>query len=550
MAFDALASLREGLRKNSIRPCSRHDDLAASKSPEGALEWWETIKDCSTAAQREHLRWLGKNDLFFLLVYLLNRKHFLRDERTTKWTFRRCREVQEDPNGYADLWPRESFKSEIITFGLTIQDIINDAEKTFGFFSHTRPLASSFLMIIRRELEQNDRLKSLYDDVLWQNPKTDCLNASVPWTAHAITVKRKGNMKEATIEAWGLTDGQPTGRRFSDIVYDDVTSRDATSQTMIQATTDGLKNSFLLTASDPPRYRYIATFQEIGDTTQDVIDEGLFKLRKRGPLDSQGNVAYCSDEKFSDFRKKLGTKIFALQILLDPSKSKAETDLGFKDEWLDYYDDPPTRRAMNVYGLVDPAGDTPDSNSQFALWVVGLCADKRVRVLDIVLDKLDLEQCWQVLFNCQRKYDPLKWGYEKYGMQRDIEHYKFRMNEMNYKFNIVPLGGVRRSKDQRIGELVPWFRDKRIIFPRHLNKTLKDGRRLDVLKYFHDREYSLWPYNPKQRDLLDALARICDNDLGLVFPKPYGGVLRWGSEGYASGGGTAEGGGGGSWLSE
>jgi hypothetical protein len=52
------------------------------------------------------------------------------------WYFARCREVQAAPNGYLDLWGREHGKSSLITFGLTIQDILNDPEITVGIFSY------------------------------------------------------------------------------------------------------------------------------------------------------------------------------------------------------------------------------------------------------------------------------------------------------------------------------------------------------------------------------------------------------------------------------
>lgn len=539
---DFKASLRERM------VCIGHPKIKRSNSPVEALLWHETIAKCPVRAQREHLRWLGRNDLFFLLVYLLNRTHFLRDERTVRWTFEFCKVVQDDPDGYVDLGPRESFKSEIITFGKTIQDIVRDPERTFGIFSHTRPLAADFVSVIKREFENNEKLKWVYSDILWANPKLDARAASVPWSDHEITVRRKSNRTVGTVEAWGLTDGQPTSRRFTDITYDDVSARSQISELMIQVTTRELQNSFLLTASDPPRYRYIGTFQEIGDTTQHVIDNGLLKLRRHEPLDAEGNVAFCSDEKFAELRSKLSTKIFALQILLDPSKAKAEYEKGFREEWWETYDEPPPRRMMNVYGLVDPAGDSPDSNSQFALWIVGVGADKRRRVLDLLIDKLDLEERWEVIFSRQQKWDCLKWAIEKYGFQSDIDHFKYRMKEVNNIFTIVPVGGIRQKKDSRIEGLIPSYKEHLWLFPRHLMTKLKDGREIDVIKYFKEREYLLWPYNPKQRDGLDAQARFDDPALGVVIPRGYG--RSWTED---AGHGVSEmgaGGGSGSYMSE
>ena len=103
------------------------------------------------------LRWLAKNDLFFLLVYACKRPDMDRD-----WLYDRCREVQASPNGHLDLWAREHYKSTTITFGLSIQDILNDPEVTIGIFSHTRPIAKDFLKQIKTEFEQNQFLKDLF----------------------------------------------------------------------------------------------------------------------------------------------------------------------------------------------------------------------------------------------------------------------------------------------------------------------------------------------------------------------------------------------------
>lgn len=524
--FNPIAEFRQSLARGNA--CTFHPPLARSESPEMAALWNETVQNCTDTARREHLRWLARNDLFFLCVYILNRTHFIRNERSAVWTFARCNEVQGSPNNNLDAWPRESFKSEIITFGLTIQDILNDPETTFGLFSHNRPMAKDFLVVIKRELENNELLKDLFPEILWRDPKSECRSASVSWSENdGITVKRKGNPKEATIEASGLTDGQPTGKRYKKLIYEDVVNRDAVSEMMITKTTQEFENSLLLTASDPPIVRYIATFQEIGDTTQQLIDRNILNVRLHGPLDKEGQPAYCSDEKFAWFKKNLSPKTFALQILLDPTRAKDENDVGFHQDWLTYYeaDDLPNRRGMNVYVLVDPAGNSTESNSRNVVATIGVTADRRAWLLDLTWDKLDLEECWQELFAAVQRWNPTRVGYEKYGMQRDIEHFRYRMRETNYPFAIHELGNTHLSKDQRIGWLIPWFKERRFLLPRKgIIKKLKDGTSIDVVKTFVEREYLLWPYAGKQKDMLDAMSRIGDPNLGLVFPRGYGGA--------------------------
>ena len=76
-----------------------------------------------------------------------------------------------------------------------------------GIFSHTRPIAKGFLRQIKRELEGNNVLKALFQDILHADPQ----HQSPKWSEDdGIIVKRKTNPKEATVEAWGLVDGQPT----------------------------------------------------------------------------------------------------------------------------------------------------------------------------------------------------------------------------------------------------------------------------------------------------------------------------------------------------
>ena len=99
----------------------------------------------------EVLRWLDANDRFWLLTMTLRRR-----DAVHPWIYERCREVEADPDGRLDLWFRGGYKSSIITFAGTIQEVIRNPELTIGIFSHTRPIAKGFLYQIQQELEGND----------------------------------------------------------------------------------------------------------------------------------------------------------------------------------------------------------------------------------------------------------------------------------------------------------------------------------------------------------------------------------------------------------
>jgi hypothetical protein len=189
------------------------------------------LQGCKDNGEKiEITRYLCRTDLYFLLWYGCGRK-----DLAHPWLLERCKEVQADPNGHLDLWARGHYKSTIITFGKTIQDILashgNDPlpiyggkEITVGIFSCTRPIAKGFLAQIMRELEGNELLKSVFSDVLWELPSKD----APKWSEDGgIVLQRKSNPKESTIEAWGVVEGQPTSpSTLMYLVFDDLVTID------------------------------------------------------------------------------------------------------------------------------------------------------------------------------------------------------------------------------------------------------------------------------------------------------------------------------------
>ncbi|WP_415716978.1 hypothetical protein [Maridesulfovibrio sp.] len=457
---------------------------------------------------------LGRNDLFFLLTRLLGRA-----DANNEWVFARCREVQANPDGHLDLWSREHYKSTIITFALTIQDILRTPEVTVGIFSHTRPVAKGFLRQIKQELERNELLKQCYPDVLWENPKKD----SPKWSEEdGIIVKRKSNPKEATVEAWGLVDGQPTGKHFSRLIYDDVVTRESvTSPDMIFKTTEAWALSINLGTREGIK-RYIGTRYHFNDTYREIIKREaaiprIYAATSDGTMD--GDPVLLNKDQLQTKRREMGPYVFGCQMMQDP---RADDVQGFREEWLNRWDPRDSRgksrwQQFNRYLLVDPASEKKAGSDYTVMLVVGLGPDRNYYLIDGIRDRLNLTERARALFRLHRSYAPQAVGYEKYGQQADVEHMRYVMNEQNYRFAITPLGG-NVPKVDRIRKLVPLFEQSRFYLPWQSRFMDHQGRERDLVREFVDDEFLAFPVAAHD-DMLDCMARILDPALGAVFPK-------------------------------
>ena len=454
-------------------------------------------------------RQLAQSDLFFLLVYVLGRADLNRD-----WYFARCREVQGTPNGYLDLWAREHGKSSIITFGLTIQDILNDPEITVGIFSYSRPIAKAFLRQIKTEFETNEMLRALFPDILWENPHRDAPKHSED---DGIIVRRKGNPKESTVEAWGLVDSTPVSKHFRLMVYDDVvTGESVSTPDMIQKVTTAWERSLAL-STEGGKIRTIGTRWSHNDTYRTIIERGA-AIERRHPatLDgtASGEPVLFSRERLAEMRQRMGPYTFAAQFLLDPA---AERDQAFRDDWLRYFDPGEgSTDEMRKYLLVDPASSKKKGSDYTVMAVIGLAPDENFYLLDAVRDRLNLTERGDKLFGLHRKWRPERVGYEKYGMQADIEYVREKQRRDNYRFDVIELGG-RLSKQDRIRRLIPIFESGRLYLPKSLWRVTIEGRREDLVTIFVEQEYKPFPVAVHD-DFFDAISRICDEELGTTWP--------------------------------
>lgn len=455
---------------------------------------------------RPTFRSLCLDDLFFLLYFGLSRV-----DVNNRFVIECIRQVEQDHDSTLDLWAREHYKSTILTYALPIQEIIKNPEERIGIFSHTRPIAKGFLRQIKQTLEAEPWVKRWFPDIFYPDPKKQ----SPKWSEDdGITVKRKSTPKESTVEAWGLVDGQPTSKHFTKRIYDDIVTRESVNTPdQIQKTIDAYELSQSL-GTDGGTERICGTHYHWADPYVHLKKQANHKVRIKPAIDGRGNPVFLTRTRLDELKTKQGNYIFACQQLLKPV---ADEDQVFRQQWLRYYGNLPVR--LNKYLLVDPAHEKKEDSDYTCMVVIGVDALRNRFLIDMVFDKLGLNERWLKLKGLIEKHAPLSAiGYEKYGMQADIAYIEEKKRETKVYCNLIPLAGQTKKTD-RIKRLQPLFENGAFYLPPNLAyKPIQNGQpSVDLVKIFIDEEYNFFPFC-MHFDMLDCISRIEDENLHVTYP--------------------------------
>lgn len=485
-------------------------------------KYWVIAEQLNDAAlkgnTREFLRLIKKYcllDLFFLIHFVLGIEIF-NNKHQVGWIY----DAQDDNDRTLDLWTREFGKTTIISIALNIQDILKDPEITIGIISEYKALAKKILVAIKSYLETNELLKASFPDILYKNPKRDALK----WSEDdGIIVKRMYISKDPTVGAHGLLDGMPTGAHYKVLNYDDiVTANSVNTLEQIKKTKEQFAKSTLC-GNRYGKKRIVGTPYEDGDLITLLEHSGEWKVRKHSPLDEKGaNVLWTPKELSTKIKELNVASSYAAdsQIWLKPIRSE---ERKFKLEWIKRYTNYPAK--MNVYIVCDPSGGESSKSDYTSMWVVGIDHLKNRYILDGVRDRLSIGARYKALCALITKWDPIRnVGYEKYGMQSDIQYMREKMLEEGFQFPLVQLGagvGSELPKGKaRIETLQPLFQDGKIWIPSYLPYTDQSGKVVDLCQVFTQEEYLRYPtcLVDGHDDMLDCMSLINDARLGLIAP--------------------------------
>ena len=490
---------------------------------------------------------MGRYDRYFRFTMILRR-----GDGFHHWLYERCREVEAETDDCLDLWARGHYKSSFITFAGSFQEMIKDSEITIGIFSHNRPIAKAFLDQIKVECETNDNLFRYYPDVFWKNPKKD----SPSWSLDSgITMIRKTNPKEKTIEAWGLVDSQPVSKHFDLRIYNDVVTMDsvATPEMILKTTerwelSQNLAKTEFVEGEKPGRQWHEGTRYSFGDTYGILLTRKALKPRLYPATDNglpDGNPVFLTETAWERKKQAESPRTIATQQLQNPLAGEEQE---FKESWIRRWEVRP--ETLNVAILVDPASSKKKGTSNTAMPVIGVGHGLNKYLLDGACHKMSLTERWVMLKSLRNKWlnqpgvQTVTIGYEKYGMQADIEHFHEMMELEEESFPIQELNWPRddtNAKDDRIRRLIPDHQNWRFFYPwerdsskpnevdtarmrkadeqkkgylcaKPIKRRNQDGHIYNLVDWFIANEYMFFPATTS-KDFLDAMSRIYDLEI-------------------------------------
>jgi hypothetical protein len=336
------------------------------------------------------------------------------------------------------------------------------------------------------------------------------------------------------------------------MIYNDVVTEDSVgSPEMILKTTRRWELSRNLTVTEransdeqslPPRCWHEGTRYSFADTygvilARDALTPRIYPATDTGTPD--GKPVFLSPKAWAKKKKESSAHTIACQQLINPL---AGSEQEFKPEWMRRWEVRP--ETLNVAILGDPANSKKQGSSNSAFAVIGIDAHSNKYLLDGSCHRMNLKERWEML-----KYLRFKWlrargvqvvtiGYERYGMQCDIDHFQemmllekcqFPIEEVSWSTNVTS-----QAKDDRIRRLIPDHQNWRFFYPyegdptrmmmradetgRSALKAQKilrknhEGKVYNLVNYFMNNEYLFFPATTL-KDFMDAMSRFYDLEM-------------------------------------
>lgn len=476
-----------------------------------ALELSE-IKKKNYKAYLKQVRAIAEDDFYFFAWYVLGLP------LVHPYLMARCYELQDyiDEQYLFILAARDHYKSVLNTIAMPLWEVSNDPNITIAVLSFQRDKSIAQTMSIKQIAEQNELLKAAWSDIFYAR-KQDANK----WNLYSgLYVKRTSTVKEPTFSAWGLIENSPVSMHFDRIIVDDPVTIDNSATT---EQIEKVRSAYRMIGGLGTRrvkIRTITTRYDVNDISADILKDSRYKkIIIAGEVDKDGNgkiggiPVYKTRAELDNIREDFGDAFYCGQILQDPTASK---ERGLDLDWLTYYDTPPA--IMTKYLLCDPAGSKNKTSDSTVMAVIGCSPQRQFYLIDMIRDKLDVYERFQMLKELYMKHDPYDCYYEVQALNSDLEVFDREMEREKFFFLISKFSSnVNNSKRKRIMALGALMRKRNFLIPRELYYTDITDVERELISEFINEEYTKFPHNKAHDDMLDCMSMI--QNIDVIFPE-------------------------------
>ena len=350
------------------------------------------------------------------------------------------------------MTPRETFKTTLITAGLSIQEIIKNPNITILLSSYVESNAISFLRLIKNVFENNRTLKSLFGNFV-----------SDKWNESEIIIKqRKSIDKTPTISVSGA-DKSTTSQHYDLIFADDLVNRQTISTLeQMEKTERHFSDIFDLLKKPDGKLFIIGTRWDGNDLYGKIIKDhaGSFDILNLMATDDgtiTGRQLYPKKYNENTMKELLGLKgsyDFYLQIM----NTVTSSDTMIFNPPVRYWSEVPSEAQHCV--TVDPAISKKKDSCDAVVVDTAITKSGQMYVVEYTLFK-EIEKhpsnILEKVFQYVQRYGCRQVGIEANGYQEVLCFLlEDEMKKRKMNFEVVP---IRQSEDKarRITCLQPYW---------------------------------------------------------------------------------------------
>lgn len=407
------------------------------------------------------------------------------------------------------LLPRGTYKSSVVTVGLTSWLIAKNPQNRIMIANATYPMAVQFLGQIKNHLSRNTKFQEIFGNY--------ATNAD-QWREDKVFLERTDSFhqKEATVSAFGMG-GNLVGSHFDYGILDDVVARENIgTKDQIEKTKNFYKDVLdLLDASPGGHKRMVIVgtswhwddlYSWIQSKDSELLkDFAVLRLPAYEGEWGKGKLLFPAKlnwKTLKNLKEQQGSAHFEGQYMLNPI---AEEDQTFRGPFKRYEQTDLRNLPMRYFFAVDPALSESKQADFSAMVCVGVDKDNTWYIVDIWRRKVQPKDLIDQIFIWAQKWKPVSIGLETTAYQRMLQYeINDQMKKRGHFIPIKELKHVDQSKEDRIRGLQPRYEVGNILHP--------DPRAIPDIVYLED-ELLRFPKGAKD-DTIDALASLNE----LAFP--------------------------------